>query len=224
MTTTGDIPDDGLLVYIDGGERGFLGEFDVFNAQISGGTFPSPNGAASGFFFRVFENVATITLEVFDETTTDQIPPEDALDGVENFTVALQLTDDYTIDPGAASVDITILDNPDSVPIDDDGNGNGGGGTDDMANVVTDNDGRNTIDDTLETAVETGLGLTGIEVTVEGTIAVRWRNSPEQRADNTEDVDMYSMNLQSGDVVDISATSVPFILDGIEQITAPTLR
>ena len=221
VTVDGEIPDEGLQVYLDSPDR-ILGEFDVFNAEVMGGAFPSPNGTASGFFFRVFENTATIKLAVFDETTNDQIPAEDALEGIESFNLALQPLEGYAIDADAAAVDFTIKDNPDSVVIpDDDGNGGGGGETD---GPVTDNDGRNTIDDTFETAVATGLSPNQTEVTVEGTIDVRWRNVAEQRADNTEDVDMYSFDLVAGETVNIDATSIPFDRDGITQVTAPTLR
>ena len=224
VNATGDIPADGLLVYIDSGVRGFLGEFDVFNAEVNGGTFPSPNGAASGFFFRVFENTATIKLQVFNETTNDQIPPEDALEGVENFTVTLQPTDAYTVAAAAAAVDITILDNPDSVPLPPDGGNGGGNGGGETDGPVTDNDSRNTIDDTIETAVATGLSSDNPNVTVEGSIAVRWRNAPEQRADNTEDVDMFSFELAAGETVTIDADSVPFELNGVTQTTGVDLR
>ncbi|WP_366524901.1 pre-peptidase C-terminal domain-containing protein [Acaryochloris sp. IP29b_bin.137] len=222
VTITGDVPADGLLVYIDGEARGLLGEFDVFNAEVTGGAFPSPNGNASGFFFRVFENTATIKLSVFDETTNPEIPAEDALEGVENFSMSVIPNEAYTIDANASTIDFTILDNPDSVPLPDDGgNGNGGNGDSD---VVMDNDGRNSIDDTIDTAVETGLSPNKLNVQVEGSIAVRWRNEPEQRADNTEDVDLYSFELVAGETVDINAESVPFELNGISQVTAPTLR
>ncbi|MEL6325306.1 MAG: pre-peptidase C-terminal domain-containing protein [Cyanobacteria bacterium J06626_23] len=228
VNVTGEIPAEGLLIAMDGqvpgtedSARGFLGEFDVFNAEVTGGPFPSPNGSASGFFFRVFENTATIKLQVFDETTNDQISPEDALEGVENFTFSVIASDAYTIDAAAGSVDITIKDNPDSVPLMPGGGEGGEGG---MTDVVTDNDGRSTIDDTIETAVATGLSPNQTEVMVEGSIAVRWRNAAEQRADNTEDVDMYSFDLAAGETVTIDATSVPFELDGTTQVTAPTLR
>ncbi|MEO1763134.1 MAG: hypothetical protein AAFR83_14415, partial [Cyanobacteria bacterium J06629_18] len=82
----GEIPEDGFLVYLDSETRGSLGEFDVFNAEITGGALPSPNGDASGFYFRIFENDANIKLTVFDETTNPQIEPEAALEGIEEFT------------------------------------------------------------------------------------------------------------------------------------------
>ena len=222
VTVDGDIPAEGLQVYLDSPDR-LLGEFDVFNAEVTGGAFPSPNGTASGFFFRVFENTATIKLAVFDETTNDQIPAEDALEGIESFNLALQPLEAYAIDPNAAAVDFTIKDNPDSVVITPDDGGDGEGG-DGEGGPVTDNDGRDVIDDTIETSVATGLSADQAEVMIEGSIAIRWRNPDEQKADNTEDVDMYSFDLAAGESVTIDAMSVPFEFDGMTQVTAPTLR
>lgn len=222
VTVDGDIPAEGLQVYLDSPDS-LLGEFDVFNAEVTGGAFPSPNGTASGFFFRVFENTATIKLAVFDETTNDQIPAEDALEGIESFNLALQPLEGYTIDANAAAVDFTIKDNPDSVVITpDDGGGDGDGG--ETGGPVTDNDDRDVINDTIDTAVATGLSADQTEVMVEGSIAIRWRNPDEQKADNTEDVDMYSFDLAAGESITIDATSVPFEFDGMTQVTAPTLR
>ncbi|MEO1387489.1 MAG: pre-peptidase C-terminal domain-containing protein [Cyanobacteria bacterium J06634_6] len=222
VTVDGDIPPEGLQVYIDSEDR-LLGEFDVFNAEVTGGAFPSPNGTASGFFFRVFEKTATIKLAVFDETTNDQIPAEDALEGIESFSIALQPLEGYTIDPNAASADFTIKDNPDSVMIPDEGGGDGEGEGEQPV-VPVDTDSRDTINDTLETAVDTGLTADNSTVTIDGSIAIRWRNPDEQKADNTEDVDLYSVELAAGDSVAIDADSVPFELGGITQVTAPTLR
>ncbi|MEL7330658.1 MAG: pre-peptidase C-terminal domain-containing protein [Cyanobacteria bacterium J06560_2] len=222
VTVDGEIPAEGLQVYIDS-EDSLLGEFDVFNAEVTGGAFPSPNGTASGFFFRVFENTATIKLAVFDETTNDQIAPEDALEGIEDFSLALQPLDSYAIDPAAASVDFTIKDNPDSVVIvPDDGDGDGDGDGEPTGPVDTDS--RDTINDTIETAVATGLTAENNTVTIEGGIEIRWRNADEQKADNTEDVDLYSVDLAAGQTLGVNATSTPFELNGITQSTAATLR
>jgi hypothetical protein len=100
---------------------------------VTGGAFPAPNSSASGFFFRVFENNASITLRVFDETTNPQIAAEDALEGVEEFTLSVIANEAYTIDPVAAAVSFTILDNPDSVPLPSDN------GDDDEPGLPSDN-------------------------------------------------------------------------------------
>ena len=65
----------------------------------------------------MFEDGASITLNVFDETTNPQIEPEDAVEGIESFTFAIVEGPGYTIDADAASVSYTISDAADSVPL-----------------------------------------------------------------------------------------------------------
>ena len=215
VIVTGDIPADGLLTYI-AAEQTLLGDFDVFNAVVTGGAFPAPNNNASGFFFRVFENNASITLRVFDETTNPQIPPEDALEGVEAFTLSVIANEAYTIDPAAASVSFTILDNPESVPLPPD---NGG----EEPVVPGDNDTNIAHDDTISTAVPTLLGLVPT-VLLEGAIEQRWNLSGPSVVDNTEDVDMFSFILPAGAVVAVDLDSIPFVIEGIEQRMNGILR
>ncbi len=81
----GDVPSDGILVYVNSPSRGALGEFDVFNAEISGSTTPFPNFAASGFYFKILEDGASITVPAFDETTNPEIE-EGIVEGVQEFT------------------------------------------------------------------------------------------------------------------------------------------
>ncbi len=45
----------------------------LFDAEVSGGVFPTSNFASSGFYFRAFEDQASITLQTFDETTNPEI-------------------------------------------------------------------------------------------------------------------------------------------------------
>ncbi|MGB3298041.1 MAG: PPC domain-containing protein, partial [Phormidesmis sp.] len=120
-------PAEGVLVYVDSGTRGALGEFAVTNAEISGGAVPAPNFQSSGFFFRITEQSASITLSAFDETTNPEIAPEDALEGIEELTFTVQPASGYTIAPDAGAATLTIADNPDSVVIPDNGDGDGDG-------------------------------------------------------------------------------------------------
>ncbi|MGD1919672.1 MAG: peptidase, partial [Pleurocapsa sp.] len=64
-------PADGVIVYLDSEQDPLVGsalsQFDVLDAEITGGNFPVPNGDSSGFFFTITEQTATITLSVFDE-------------------------------------------------------------------------------------------------------------------------------------------------------------
>lgn len=217
VLVTGTVPADGLLIYIASEARALLGEFDVFNATVVGGAFPAPNSNASGFFFRVFQNNAAITLNVFDETTNPQIPPEVALEGVEEFTVSVIANEAYTIDPALASVSFMILDNPNSVPLPPPPP------TPAPSANPTDNDTRTTDDDTLASAVPTLLGVVPV-VTIEGTIQQRWRSSNPNLVDGTEDVDIFSMGLSEGQTVSMDLDSVPFMFDNVSQAMSGVLR
>ncbi|MEM6404654.1 MAG: pre-peptidase C-terminal domain-containing protein, partial [Cyanobacteria bacterium P01_D01_bin.116] len=111
----GDVPEDGILVYVNSidGDFGDLGEFDVFNAEISGGTTPFPNFAANGFYFKILEDGASITVAAFDETTNPEIE-EGIVEGVQQFTFEIVNGPSYSVSDDAGEVSVTIADNPDS--------------------------------------------------------------------------------------------------------------
>ena len=183
-------PEGGLTINLDSGVRAALGEFDVFNAEIAGGNFPSPNFQASGFFFTMTEQTATITLAAFDETTNPDISAEDALEGIDELTFTVQPGAGYAIAPNANAVTVTIADNPDSVALSgggDDGDSTSGGLTETEFN------------DTIADAMVTGFSATNPFFEVEGEID----NSRATRnfVDATEDVDMYAFDLEAGQVV-----------------------
>ncbi|MBE9215027.1 pre-peptidase C-terminal domain-containing protein [Plectonema cf. radiosum LEGE 06105] len=194
----GEIPSDGLLVYVDSETRGSLGEFDVFNTEITGGAVPSANGDASGFYFRIFENTANLKLQVFDETTNPLISPEDALEGIEEFSFSLIESDGYTIDTNASGFSFTIADNPDSVVIVPPEE------PEELPQGPTDNDGRTTNNDTIADAVPLSLNLAddNLSVTIDGAISERFRGT-DNTVDATEDVDMYSFDLMEGQTITI---------------------
>ncbi|MGF1676350.1 MAG: PPC domain-containing protein, partial [Rivularia sp. (in: cyanobacteria)] len=192
----GEIPSDGLLVYVDSETRGALGEFDVFNTEITGGAVPSANSDASGFYFRIFENTANLKLQVFDETTNPAISPEDALEGIEEFSFSLVETDEYTINTDASGFSFTIADNPDSVVIEPPPE------AEELPQGPTDNDGPNTNNDTIADAVPLGLTADNPSVIIDGEIAERFR-VPGNTVDATEDVDMYSFDLMEGQTITI---------------------
>ncbi|NEP20047.1 MAG: D-alanyl-D-alanine carboxypeptidase, partial [Leptolyngbya sp. SIO4C1] len=112
-------PPEGLTVFIDSGVDPVVGsslsQFDVLNAEISGGNFPIPDADASGFFFTITEQTATITLSVFDELSVDTaLDPDNFQEGILALDFALQPQDGYTIDPDASEINFRIFDNPDS--------------------------------------------------------------------------------------------------------------
>ena len=112
-------PAEGLTVFIDSEDNtvvgSVLGQFEVLEAEISGGNFPVPNGDSSGFFFNITEQTATITLSIFDELSVGlDVPPDTFQEGILDLTFALQPQEGYTIDPDASEINFSILDNPDS--------------------------------------------------------------------------------------------------------------
>ncbi|NJL19574.1 MAG: hypothetical protein HC895_00155 [Leptolyngbyaceae cyanobacterium SM1_3_5] len=95
-------PSEGVLVYVKSTSGGRdLAEFDIFNAEVSGGAFPAPNFRADGFFFKVTEQTATIALKAFNDGEQE---------GIENFGFAIQAAPGYSIAPDAGSVSIGIVD------------------------------------------------------------------------------------------------------------------
>ncbi|BAB74353.1 pre-peptidase C-terminal domain-containing protein [Anabaena sp. FACHB-709] len=103
-------PAGGVLVYVKsntqtGGEGDPAGrdisEFDVYNAQVEGGVFPAPNFAANGFYFKITEQTASITLSAF---------ADDAVEGIEELTFNLQSAPGYTINETASGATITVVD------------------------------------------------------------------------------------------------------------------
>ncbi|MEM1280244.1 MAG: DVUA0089 family protein [Cyanobacteria bacterium P01_H01_bin.152] len=112
-------PAGGLSVLLDSDDDVLIGnplsQFDVLNAEIVGGDFPIPNADTSGFFFNITEQTATITLSVFDELTAGSDVPADTFqEGILDLTFALESQPNYTIDPDASEINVSILDNPDS--------------------------------------------------------------------------------------------------------------
>ena len=111
-------PSEGVLVYVNtsaktagesvnGQTFNLLGQFDVFGAEISGGTFPIPDFASSGFYFNITEQTATISVAAF---------PDDVVEGLQAFQVALGGSADYQVDPAASGVTVTLADTADSLP------------------------------------------------------------------------------------------------------------
>ena len=111
-------PPGGIIAYVnteptvpDGAVEGSifqgLGQFDVFNAEITGGSFPSPNFTASGFYFNITEQTATITISAF---------PDAIEEGIQEFRVFIEESVGYQLDPEASSVVVTTADTAESLP------------------------------------------------------------------------------------------------------------
>ncbi|MEM9217856.1 MAG: TIGR03118 family protein [Cyanobacteria bacterium P01_F01_bin.150] len=109
-------PPEGVIVYVNTTNpsaaplgQGFqgLGQFNIFNAEVSGGAFPAPNFTSSGFYFKIMEQTATITAAAF----ADQ-----EIEGIQEFQFFLEESAGYQIDPAANSAVITTADDPESLP------------------------------------------------------------------------------------------------------------
>ncbi len=189
FNVNGDIPTDGLLVYVDSPTARALGEIDLTNATISGGAFPPANFDASGFYFNVFEDGASITFAPFNEALDPASTPEQATEGLEEFTFNLVDGPGYTVSPDASSISYTIADDPNSQVI----------ATPPVTTPVAASSVAET-NDTIATATSTNIGAGSSSFEISAAIAA---SSANPRVDASEDVDLYSFNLEAGQEVAI---------------------
>ncbi|MEM6402733.1 MAG: pre-peptidase C-terminal domain-containing protein, partial [Cyanobacteria bacterium P01_D01_bin.116] len=201
----GEIPEEGVLIYANTGERAAIGEFNILDAEVSGGVFPTTNFASSGFYFRAFEDGASVTLNVFDETSNPEIDAEDALEGIEEFTLSLVEGPGYTIADNS-SVTYSISDNPDSVVLPEEP---------EESEEPSEGPDLSEGNDTITDAIVTGLSAENPTLTVSGEIDSD--RATRNLVDASEDVDMYSFELKAGDTVSVDVDSIPYEIEGIEE-------
>ncbi|UKP00018.1 serine hydrolase [Nostoc sp. UHCC 0870] len=110
FSVDGEIPADGLTLYVLSPTRGALGEFVIFNEDgtpavtwegIAG--FPERDGTGGGFFVTLTEPTASLSLQVFDDGPNE---------GIENITFNLVDGELYEVNPDASGVTLTISDVP----------------------------------------------------------------------------------------------------------------
>lgn len=99
-------PEEGVLVYVTSPQEGTLPQFEVLEAEVTGGVYPVPDGGLTSFYFKITEPEASITLPVFED-------PFD--EGLQSYSLALQEAPGYTINEDAGEVGYTISDTPESV-------------------------------------------------------------------------------------------------------------
>ena len=201
----GEIPESGVLIYANSDTRGAIGEFDISSAEISGGVLPTANFGASGFFFRAFEDGASITLNVFDDTTNPEIEPEDALEGIEDFTFSLVEGPGYTIGDNS-SVSYTIAENADSVALPEEPEEGEGEG--DLPFLPDLSEGNNTIAEAIATDVSADNSTFFALGEIDSDRATR------NLVDASEDVDMYSFDLNAGETITVDVDSIEYEIEG----------
>ncbi|BAB74354.1 Ig-like domain-containing protein [Anabaena sp. FACHB-709] len=96
-------PAEGVLVYVNSGVTGALGDIDVFDIETNGASFPIGNFRAGGFYVKLTQQTSTITLSPFDDGLVE---------GIETFTFSLETGAGYTIDSAKAAITLSIADTP----------------------------------------------------------------------------------------------------------------
>lgn len=92
--------------FVEGQDFQGLGQFDIFNADVTGGAFPSSNFTSSGLYFKITEQTATVTAAAFPDASTE---------GIQAFKFFLEPGVGYQIDSAANSAIVTIADTADSL-------------------------------------------------------------------------------------------------------------
>ncbi|MGB3534598.1 MAG: Ig-like domain-containing protein, partial [Microcoleaceae cyanobacterium] len=111
----GEIPDEGVIIILDNNTPGALGDLDVFSFDVSfvGSQLVAGNADNSGLSLRITENIATVTLPIFDD---DDLPPDDPNAtrnddiGLEETTFFLVEDEAYNVDPNASQITLTLVD------------------------------------------------------------------------------------------------------------------
>jgi hypothetical protein len=103
LRANGPIPAEGLVVYVDSGSARVLGQLDVLNATVTGGVFPAGNFRTSGFYFKMTEPTATISIRAFDDGEVE---------GLQDYTFQVVPGAGYTASATQNSAKFTIGDDP----------------------------------------------------------------------------------------------------------------
>lgn len=82
-----------------------IGDFNLNTTTVTGGAFPIDNPASSGFYFKITNQTASITLPVLKD---------ELVEGIEAITFTLESGAGYTVNPDASSAELTIADTLDS--------------------------------------------------------------------------------------------------------------
>ncbi|MBG1258442.1 pre-peptidase C-terminal domain-containing protein [Nostoc commune] len=195
-------PPEGVLVYVNSGVVFGVGEFDVFQTEVDGASFPYGNFDAGGFYVKLTEQTATLTLSAFDDAEVE---------GIESLTFELQSGAGYTIDATKAAVTFTLLDTPTSVA--STATSNISDNASDVTLVESEGNSLETLNDVISQAIDTQLNVDNTSFKIQAEIG----NAPGNFIDTSEDVDLYKVQLKTGDKIKIDTDSVPFLIEGLEE-------
>ncbi|MDB9399133.1 Ig-like domain-containing protein [Microcystis aeruginosa CS-567/02-A1] len=110
LSAEGEIPEGGVTVFLDSGVRAAIGEFDVSGSArtgevegvtVTGGEIVGTDEDVSGFFFRMDEATATISVLVFEDNVDE---------GTEVLPFTLVDGEGYEVNPNNSAVSVTIED------------------------------------------------------------------------------------------------------------------
>jgi Ca2+-binding RTX toxin-like protein len=181
---TAEPPEDGITVNVDAPN---LSEFDVEALTATGGEITEITDA--GFSLNITDTTATVELLVLADGESE---------GLETATFALVDSTDSTINPETNEATLTLVDNPNQVPVTAELDAN----------------------DTIEQALDINLSSANPDATIRGGL---FSTEPEQTGglggfwplvnDPSEDVDFYKFDLNAGDTVEIDVDAVGVIDD-----------
>jgi uncharacterized protein (TIGR03118 family) len=105
FAVNGTLPAGGLVVFVDStqgyGSIGALGQFDVFGAATTGGSIVGADEDASGFYFRITQPTATVTVPIFVDAVIEGLVP---------YRFSLVDGEQYQVSTAASEVNLIIGD------------------------------------------------------------------------------------------------------------------
>ncbi|PSF37278.1 hypothetical protein C7H19_11210 [Aphanothece hegewaldii CCALA 016] len=120
---SGSIPSGGVDITIGSGVARSLGQFDILppapNAIFTGGRFVRGLTDNSGFVFKVEQNIATISLPIYDDPDLPPSDPNYTINddiGLVNLTFTLADGTNYDVSPSANSVTLRLADTRTQLP------------------------------------------------------------------------------------------------------------
>ncbi|HIK07095.1 MAG TPA: calcium-binding protein, partial [Trichormus sp. M33_DOE_039] len=110
FSVDGEIPVEGLTVFVLSPTRGALGEFVIFNEDGSPAVtwegiagFPEPDGTGGGFFVTLTQPTASLNVKIFDDGANE---------GIETLSFNVVDGEQYQVNPESSGITLAISDTP----------------------------------------------------------------------------------------------------------------